>query len=250
MNEKSDSTPKKFTWKKFGLICLCLAWATGVFVGCQFLMALIMTLILGDQVSQPLWTAIYGAITYTLAFTIIILVPYFVRKKWRSSRIELGLWGTPTWTDIGLGLAGTIAYFILAAIIVWLCTLLCPWMDMSQAQDVGFNSLYGIGDRLIAFLALVVIAPIAEELIFRGWLYGKLRKIIPGKASIPIAMLLVSVLFAALHGQWNVAVNVFALSLVLCGLREVTGTIYSGMLVHMIKNGIAFYLLYIIGSSM
>ena len=59
-------------------------------------------------------------------------------------------------------------------------------------------------------------------------------------------MLIVSILFGVLHGQWNVGVNVFALSLVLCGLREITGTIYAGMIVHILKNALAFYLLYLV----
>ena len=39
----------------------------------------------------------------------------------------------------------------------------------------------------------------------------------------------------------------FALSIVLCGLREITGTIHAGILLHMLKNGIAFYLLFVMG---
>ena len=248
--QKSKSTPNKFTWKKFGLICACLAWTAGIFIGVEFLVALIMTWILGDQITQPIWNAAYGAISYSLALAIIIGVPYFVNKRWRSTRAELGLKGMPTWTDIGLGIAGILAYFILASIVIWLCSLIMPWIDMSQAQDVGFNAISNNIDRLVAFVALVIVAPIAEEIIFRGWLYGNLRKIIPGKVSMPIAMLLVSILFGALHGQWNVAINVFALSIILCSLRELTGTIYSGILVHMIKNGIAFYSLYILGMGL
>ena len=100
-------------------------------------------------------------------------------------------------------------------------------------------------------MILVVVAPIAEELIFRGWLYGKLRLLLSSKlsnnASMILSIILVSVLFGMVHMQWNVGVNVFALSVVLCGLREITGTIYAGILAHMLKNGIAFYLLYILG---
>ncbi|RYZ49901.1 MAG: CPBP family intramembrane metalloprotease, partial [Sphingobacteriales bacterium] len=54
-----------------------------------------------------------------------------------------------------------------------------------------------------------------------------------------------SIVFGAIHGQWNVAVDVFALSLILCSLREITGSIWAGVLLHMLKNGIAFYFLFI-----
>ena len=93
----------------------------------------------------------------------------------------------------------------------------------------------------MAFISLVVVAPVAEELIFRGWLYGKLRAKIP---AIP-AMLVVSILFGIVHGQWNVGVTVFVMSIAMCTLREITGTIWGGILIHILKNGIAFYFLYV-----
>ena len=63
---------------------------------------------------------------------------------------------------------------------------------------------------------------------------------------MPVAILLVSILFGVVHLQWNVGVNVFATSVVLCLMREVTGTVYAGILLHMLKNGIAFFLLYVL----
>ena len=98
----------------------------------------------------------------------------------------------------------------------------------------------GPSDYAIAFFFLVVVAPVCEEIIFRGWLYGKLRARIP---AVP-AILLVSLLFAVLHGQINVGVTVFAMSIGMCIQRELTGTIWSGMVLHMIKNAIAFYYLF------
>ena len=92
-------------------------------------------------------------------------------------------------------------------------------------------------------MILAIIAPIAEELIFRGWLYGKLRIKIPKW----VAILITSFLFGLIHLQWNVGVTVFCMSVVMCILREITGTIYAGMLVHMLSNGIAFFLVYVVG---
>ena len=124
------------------------------------------------------------------------------------------------------------------------------WFDAEATQEIGF-SYYLIGiDRIIAFLSLVVVAPIAEEIIFRGWLYGKLRnlthQIYSEKFSTTLSIIAVSLLFGIVHLQWNVGVDVFAMSIVLCAMREITGTIHAGILMHMLKNGIAFYLLYVL----
>lgn len=67
------------------------------------------------------------------------------------------------------------------------------------------------------------------------------------KASMAVSTLLTSLLFGIVHLQWNVGVTVFALSVVLCAMREITGTTYAGILTHMIKNGVAFYMLFILG---
>ena len=166
------------------------------------------------------------------------------------TRTSMGLKGLPTWSDIGLAPVGFFVYLLLAAGVTSLFSLF-PWFDATEVQEVGFNS-YIVGfDRVVAFVTLVVIAPIAEELVFRGWLYGKMREKfnlkVSNNVSMVISIILVSVLFGVLHMQWNVGVNVFAMSIVLCGLREITGTVYAGILMHMIKNGVAFYLLYVLG---
>ena len=158
-----------------------------------------------------------------------------------TSRANLGLSGLPTWTDIGLAPIGYIASLILSALIMAAFSIFA-WFDLSEAQDVGFNSVYSGFDRLVTFIALVIIAPIAEEIIFRGWLYGKLRSFL----NIPIAIFITSAFFGFMHGQWNVGLTVFGMSIILCLAREFTGTIYSGIIMHMLKNGVAFVLLYIV----
>ena len=192
--------------------------------------------------------ALFSSVTYIFAILIMLGIPALLRRKIKnhpllekSSREELGLKGLPTWTDILLSPIGFIIQLVLSAALVTLFSKIFPWFNAAETQEVGFSDLYTAGDKIIAFLIIVVVAPIAEEIIFRGFLYGKLRK----RLNLPLSILLVSLLFAVLHGQWNVAVNVFATSVVLCALREVTGTIYAGTLVHIIKNAVAFYLLFI-----
>lgn len=259
----------KFDFKLAKKIVLMCLWVAVSVIAVQFVVGYLMILILGKTTfSYPVWTAVYSAISYVLAMALVILVPPRVTVKWKIenqkigkrnidkavpskvSRDELGLRDWPTWTDVGLGPVGFIVATLFAAGLVGLFSLF-PWFNAEEVQDVGFSVYMSGGDRIIAFLTLVVVAPIAEEVIFRGWLYGKIRNVLHDKISekkgILISILVVSVLFGIVHLQWNVGVNVFALSVVLCVLREITGTIYAGILAHMIKNGVAFYLLYVLG---
>ncbi|MDO4978663.1 MAG: CPBP family intramembrane metalloprotease [Candidatus Saccharibacteria bacterium] len=268
MESKTKKTEAKEPFSKFFLgkvvpsILMC-AWVYVALVATQYLVAFPFVKIVGvNRATDPLWTTVYSAIVYILALVFTILAPILAHKlfniyrkkhekKFKGyleksptvSRERMGLNGLPTFTDIFLSIAGFIAFMIIASIVMFVVEKIFPWFDAGQAQDVGFSKdLIQISDRIVAFFALVIIAPIFEELIFRGWLYGKIR----ARIGIIPAMLLVSVLFGILHGQWNVGVAVFVLSLVLCAQRELTGTIYSGILLHMIKNGVAFYLIYIL----
>ena len=224
-------------------IFMMMLWVAAVLYACQFLVAVIMIYVLKldkDILNSALVQTVYSAIIYILCLVITIFVPWKIAKD-KTTRDELGLRGLPTWTDILLAPIGFIVFMLVAVFMVSLMTVLLPGIDWSQEQNVGFNSLISGGDFLLAFISLVVIAPVAEEIIFRGWLYGKLRAKIP---AIP-AMIVVSLLFGIVHGQWNVGVTVFVMSIAMCTMREITGTIWGGILIHMLKNGIAFYMLFV-----
>ena len=265
--ERSD---KK--WLKIVLgVILISVWAFASVVASQLVIGFLLKWILGaENLSQPVPLTIYYILADALAVALVVFVPANLTIKWKTkkprkkklvkdsekvfktpSRTGLGLSGWPTWTDIGLSPVGLIVSIILAAGLVALFSLF-PWFDAEQAQETGFMLYMNGFDRVMAFLALVVVAPIAEEIIFRGWLYGKLREKLsdlPEWGGIALSMFITSAIFGLMHFQWNVGVNVFCLSLVLCGLREITGTIYAGILTHMLRNGLAFFLLYVLGIS-
>ena len=269
-NKTSRQKSLQKQWRRLALKVLgLLIWVAAAVIVAQLVVGYLMLWTLGRETFlQPVPTALYSALSYIIALIwILFATPRIITKlkitnrrrteghydKTASdvmSRNDLGLSGMPTWTDIGLAPVGFIVATLLAAGLVAIFNIF-PWFDAEQAQEVGF-SIYVTGfDRIIAFVILVLVAPIAEELIFRGWLYGKLRPMLSERmsnaASIAISIFLVSLLFGIIHLQWNVGVNVFAMSVVLCGLREATGTIYAGILMHMVKNGVAFYLLYVLG---
>ena len=259
-------------------VIFLLLWTAVALIVSQFIIAYPMAWLLGDAALQPLWTAIYNALVYLLTLVLVILVPprlyqLYQRRRtakptssgkatadqtaakasaaladtkpattnpFATNRTELGFKHLPTFVDLGLAPIGYIVHLVLATALTSLMSLFA-WFNAAETQDTGFSYFITGGDRFVAMIALVFIAPIAEEILMRGWLYGKLRT----KLKAPLAILLVSLVFALLHGQWNVGVTVFSLSLVLCTLREITGTIWSGIILHMLSNGIAFYLLYV-----
>ena len=240
--EQKKSSRNRVSWLRVAIWALGLAaWVGGVLFVSQYLVAKIFVLILPEYLlTNNVVNGIYSVIVYAVCMVLTIGLPWWFLKK-KTTRDELGLRGLPTWADLLIAPIGFAAVMILASILMAIMVAILPSVDWQQTQDVGFHGLYNFGEHLIAFICLVLLAPICEEIIFRGWLYGKLRVRLP---AIP-AMLIVSVLFGIMHGQWNVGVTVFAMSLGMCVMREFTGTIWAGVILHMIKNGIAFYALFI-----
>ena len=213
------------------------------FYAAQFIVGVPMLIILGsDTLKTPLIATIFSVLVYSLSFIFLLFTLKHIKPlKDPVTRNELGFKDLVTFSDIGLALAGFFGYLAFSAILTALFSVF-PWFNFNEAQPLLYSTLISPSGKILAAIALVVVGPILEEVIYRGLIYGKLRK----KHSLVTSILIISVLFGFLHGQWNVGVDVFALSVVACLMRETTGTIYAGIILHMLKNAIAFYMLFIV----
>ncbi len=112
---------------------------------------------------------------------------------------------------------------------------------LTQEQSIGFEDTNDFTGTISAFIALVIIAPIAEELLFRGYLFNRLKTAIDYRWAILIS----SLIFGLVHIQPNVAIDTFVLAIYLGLLLYRTQNIAASVLLHMIKNGVAFYFLFL-----
>ncbi len=145
-------------------------------------------------------------------------------------------------SDIVRAVAGFIVFYGLLIGVGLLMALLVPEFKTDQPQDVGFNNLSSYLDQIMAFVTLVALVPIVEEILARGYLYSGLRS----RMRFAPAMILTSIIFAVPHlfgGPqlvWGAAINTFVLSIVLVYLREKTGALYASIVVHALNNLVAF----------
>ncbi len=209
----------------------------------QYAIGYLTIFILGRaNYNKPFWFTIVGILTYLLAIFLIIFIPKHISKKLKATREEIGLSGLPTFTDIGVSILGYISTILIAGTVILILEKL-HLVDAAAQQDIGFNNISNGTGRALAYILIAVIAPLAEEIIFRGYLYGTLRK----NLSIIPSIIIVSVLFGALHSPLNVSIDIAILSTILCLEREITGTIHAGIITHILQNSIAFIILVIRG---
>ena len=98
----------------------------------------------------------------------------------------------------------------------------------------------------------VLVAPLVEETIFRGFLYP----VIARRLGIIAGVLITGILFGLMHaaqlwGGWGQIVLLIVVGVVLTWVRARTGTVKASYFVHLGYNGLQLlgYLVYIIGAS-
>ncbi len=179
---------------------------------------------------------IMGVSVITLGVCISVLLQ-LTGYNWHSIGIR-----KPRRGWLKLLLISAVAYLLLSSALIALATMFVSGFDVNQAQDIGISGAQPIGMMILGFLTLVVLTPIFEEILFRGLLSKGLRARLPFSA----ALLVSSGLFAAAHGQWNIALDTFALGLILGYLTEKSGSIIPAVILHAVKNSVAFVILFVL----
>jgi membrane protease YdiL (CAAX protease family) len=150
---------------------------------------------------------------------------------------KLGLGGRIAVGAIGLALLAWLAYIIFAG---FLAPLLQPDQE-DVTRELGTNK-DELGSVAVAAFLIVIAAPLSEELFFRGFMFGGLRR----SMSIWPAAAISAVVWGSLHlgaGNIGVAIQLAVFGVILAWLYERTGTLWAPVLAHAINNTIAFVLL-------
>ncbi|MBI4786208.1 MAG: CPBP family intramembrane metalloprotease [Chloroflexi bacterium] len=145
-----------------------------------------------------------------------------------------------------LGCSLSLALLLLSYVIRFLYSLIAIALGLriEQQQILTRLDLHGVG-FLLTLVAAAIVAPIAEEIFFRGFLYAGLR----GRIGVAGAMLASTALFTALHMSVELFIPIFVLGLFLAVLYEATGSLYPSMLLHAANNALSLILFFILQSS-
>ena len=247
-----DGTLTKIPWGPW----MAILYAAFLYVLAQVGVALAMSVVLwglgwhSSRIESWLTNDTFAQFLYiTFAEALTIGgVAWFVRRRGVSLRV-IG-WNTFRFRYLWIALTGFGVYFVGYLLTAAVTSALIPSLNLNQHQDIGFQHPSGSLAMLLTFVSLVVLPPLAEETVFRGFVYTGIRRRFP----FVISAIMTSVLFAIPHLQfnegapllWVAALDTFVLSLVLCYVRERTDSLWPGIFIHALKNGIAFVALFLI----
>lgn len=104
---------------------------------------------------------------------------------------------------------------------------LVPHTNLYLPQDPGAIMLFGI--------QLCVVAPLVEEFVFRGMIFQSMRRF-----GDSFALILSAILFALFHGNLVQAPNAFLMGLVIGYFVLYSGSLWVGVIIHMVNNLFSF----------
>ena len=148
--------------------------------------------------------------------------------------------GRPTWATFGLRPFHRSAF-------KWMALALLTYYAMAILYSVIFNppseqlpeelgADEGVGLAIATGVLLIVVAPVAEEIFFRGFLYQAFRNsfgIWPGA-------ILSGLVFGAIHLELFKLVQLAILGVILALLFERTQSLWPPIMLHAINNTLAF----------
>lgn len=182
----------------------------------------------GYDIRQEIILNILNSVTTVIS---VGLVVYIFSKKLKTDLSlhikQVGFINICKYTVIGMGISisiGIIVSLLNEGLSFFGWSMSTP--DFSLQTDYSYN--------LILLVSTCVIAPIFEELLFRGLILQTLRR--HGNV---FAIVVTSLLFALMHGNIPQAVPVFFLSLVLCFAVIKTESLWTGVAIHFLNNAIS-----------
>jgi len=158
--------------------------------------------------------------------------------------------GAISWQEMGIrrgqlmrGFAIGLPFGVLLFLVSTMLELLLHLAGVRQTQGAMFQSVARASTRqfLMVLLAGAAVAPAAEEIFFRGYVFRAYLR----QKGVVRAYLFSAGLFALVHLDMAALLPIFVVGLLLSFLYHRTGSVLPGMVAHGFNNALAFTLLYL-----
>lgn len=109
--------------------------------------------------------------------------------------------------------------------------------NMISSYDSTQQAIYGSSIAL-QVVAAGIVGPVVEELIFRGLIYNRIKKM----AGVVLAAILSALIFGAYHGNWVQAPYAMVIGLVCVYVYEKYKSIIAPMMLHITANMFSIFI--------
>jgi len=229
LRQPTDSSASMPTWGLRELLFGIILYVVPLLIAAVFARVMNVGQLGILAANRPLLTAIGLVIFEGLRIAPVgLLAVVKARGSWQA----VGFRGF----DARLGCVLPVVYLFIAFSLSAIWGLVIRLMGWPTQQTIA--PLFGddLAALLIGFAAACIVAPIAEETFFRGFIIGGLRK----RFGAVGALLISAVFFALLHPPLTIFPVIGALGLLLGFLFLQTGSLWPGIFLHATFNTIGF----------
>jgi membrane protease YdiL (CAAX protease family) len=224
-------------WSIRDLVLFVVAWM-GIQVAALLLLRGLAPVVPG--IAHFLSLASKGDVGATFALDLLDAAAGFGVVSLYLHRYGVG-WASVGWRRTGLlkavlYLVGILVVFVVASnVLLLLVSVLDPSFNANQPQTNEFTGATK-SHHSLALIALVLLPPVLEETIFRGFIFPALAK----RTGVIWGAVISSVIFGVAHFQANIGIYTFVLGLLLCFMYVRLRSIVPGIFLHMLNNYLAF----------
>jgi hypothetical protein len=161
----------------------------------------------------------------------------FASRVRRPRPWHFGISRTAFWPAVGWALLGFFAFLTFGAIYQ---ALLQPEVEQGVTDALGADQ--GTFGLIMAGFMVIVLAPVAEEIFFRGFLYGALRT----RFGVIAAASINGAMFGVVHYDFSgldallIVPPLGVLGFIFCLVYERTGSIFPCIALHAFNNALAY----------
>ena len=187
-----------------------------------------------DPGESPTFT-ILGTLIQSLVF--IGTAVAFASMSGRPRAWQFGLRRTRFWRAVGWTALGVVAFMVFSIVYG---VLVQPDYEQPVTDELGADQ--GTLGLIVAGFMVIVIAPVAEELFFRGFFYRALRS----RFTVVVAAVIDGLVFGVIHYDFSgtdallILPPLAVLGVVFCLVYEKTGSLFPVIALHALNNTIAF----------
>jgi membrane protease YdiL (CAAX protease family) len=140
-----------------------------------------------------------------------------------------------------LGVAWGVAAWVVSTVLIGIVAVVLQQLGMEPEPQAAERAIEMLNPVLVV-LAIVVFAPIAEEVFFRGVVFNAWLR----EGGRRFAFIGSALLFAVIHVSLLSLIPIFALGLMLAWIYDRTGTLLAPIAMHATVNGISVALAHLV----
>lgn len=174
--------------------------------------------------SMVVWYALIFLFLY-VTLSVLRGLPFWKTLGWRNLSHRQDGWPRSPWIYLLAGFGVSFAVFLATA-------------KMQQPKNVPIEELFRYKNTAILFMAMaVLVAPLVEETVFRGYLYPLLAK----SFGVATGVIVTGVLFGLMHGAqlgwtWGLVSVLIVVGIIFTFVRARTGSVFASFLLHLGYN--------------